>query len=290
MAKIKIKHFSSTAETHKWLVENQDSLKAQRRSEPKKTDAFAFTSFAINDKGERLSAAKDDSGNAEMEADNDTLKVRCIINTTNFIDSHSDVHFPGIWKKSLQECKSFTLCNQHDFSFGGTITDDVNAYTKNYTWKELGFKYEGETEALVFDCTIKREDIAPENQYMFDFYQKGKVKNHSVRMQYVKEYFCLNSEEPFATQYKENWDKWIDQVANKDEAITRGYFYAVTEAKIIEGSAVKRGSNCATPTIELSDDDEEAENDQAGKNEPLDKNKNEPDASTQKSYYSSLIY
>ncbi len=286
MAKIKIKKFDSREETFKWLIENQLALKAQRRSEPKKSDAFSFISFAIDDKGDRIESSKAENPEIGEQEDNGVLKVRCIINTTNFFDSHCDVHIPGIWKKSLQESKIFPLCNQHEFTFGGTITDEVKAYTKKYTWKELGFPYEGETEALVFDCEIKKEDIAPENQFMYDFYKKGKVKNHSVRMQYVKEYLCLDSDSADAAQFKDNWEKYISQIVNKEEAEARGWFYAVTEAKIIEGSAVKRGSNSATPTIEFTE--EGKENNQAGDN-PLDEDKNEPVPTTQKSYYKGLI-
>ena len=34
------------------------------------------------------------------------------------------------------------------------------------------------------------------------------------------------------------------------EAKDRGWFYAITEAKLVEGSAVVMGSNIVTPTLE----------------------------------------
>jgi hypothetical protein len=115
------------------------------------------------------------------------------------------------------------------------------------TWKELGYKYEGDTEALIFDCTIVKE----RNEYMAEQYAKGRVKQHSVGMQYVKLSLCMNSESKWDKEEKENWDKYYPQVANKDEADRYGYFWAVTEAKCIEGSAVPLGSNFATPTISI---------------------------------------
>ena len=48
------------------------------------------------------------------------------------------------------------------------------------------------------------------------------------------------------------WDKYINQVINRDASEEQGYFWAVTEAKVIEGSAVVMGSNYATPTISVT--------------------------------------
>jgi hypothetical protein len=266
MAKIKIKKFATKAEECKWLVDNLDVLKAQRRSEPKKTDSFGFVSFAINERGERLKAESEEGDT--IDDDKGVLKVRCIINTTGLLDSHGDVHIPGIWKKTLLETKVLYLCQEHQLTFEGIISDDLKGYTKTYTWKELGFDFEGETEALVFDATVKED----RNEFMYCQYKKGYVRNHSVRMVYMKEYFCINSSEADYAQYKDSWDKFISYVANKEDAETKGYFWAITEAKVIEGSAVVRGSNYATPTLDVVEDKSQADN-------SLDNN--EPPAGTQ---------
>ena len=55
-----------------------------------------------------------------------------------------------------------------------------------------------------------------------------------------------------AKEYKDNYDKYISHVANKEQ-IQGGVFYAVTEAKLIEGSAVLLGSNPITPTLEIEE-------------------------------------
>jgi len=75
--------------------------------------------------------------------------------------------------------------------FDHVISRDVKATTETITWKELGYKYEGETQALVFDANISIND----NAYMFDMYKRGNVDQHSVGMQYVNIYLCINSEE-----------------------------------------------------------------------------------------------
>ena len=102
------------------------------------------------------------------------------------------------------------------------------------TWKSLGYDMEGSTQALIFDATIK-EERAP---YMFGQYKNGYVDNHSVGMRYVTLYLCMNNDKSWAAEEKANWDKYYSEVANKEIADQYGYFWAVTEAKIVEGSAV----------------------------------------------------
>lgn len=259
---VRIKEFSNQDEQLKWLFDNRHTLADQRKAEGKKSDSFAILSFAVDENGEKLKAEN------PISPDASTLNIRCIINTTNLFDSHKDVHIPGIWKKSLSETKLFYLCQEHDLSFKGIITDNVKAYTKKYSWKELGFDMDGETEALVFDAVIEKG----RNPFMFEQYLKGYVREHSVRMRYIKEYFCINSD-AYPDQ-KDNWDKYIKYVSNKEDAEAANFFWAVTEAKIIEGSAVVRGSNWATPTMSITESKSEA-----GDNATLDNN--EPPNGTQ---------
>ena len=93
---------------------------------------------------------------------------------------------------------------------------------------------------------------------MFKLYQKGQVDNHSVGMRYVNLYLCIDSDEKWAVEEKKNWDKYISHVANKED-IQYKMFYAVTEAKIIEGSSVLFGSNFVTPTLEVEEKEITAE-------------------------------
>ena len=66
-------------------------------------------------------------------------------------------------------------------------------------------------------------------------YKQNKVKNHSVGMRYVKLDLAMNSESKWDEEEKKVWDKYYPIVANKEVADERGYFWVVTEAKIIEG-------------------------------------------------------
>jgi hypothetical protein len=105
------------------------------------------------------------------------------------MDSHKDVHIPGIWKKALHKTKSLYLLQEHSMTFKGIITDKVNAYTKTLTWKQLGLDAPGETQALIFEATIPKS----RNEFMFNQYKDGLVKNHSVGMKYVQIEMAINT-------------------------------------------------------------------------------------------------
>ena len=123
--------------------------------------------------------------------------------------------------------------------------------------------YNGKTEALIFDSVIEKK----RNDFMFKQYANGWVKNHSVGMRYVKIDLAVNSESEWDKDEKELWDKCYPVVANKEVADERGYLWVVSEAKVIEGSAVVMGSNSATPTL-LVENKSEADNITSEQEEP----------------------
>ena len=235
---MEIPTFKSKKELYDFLVTNKETLIAQKKAEMKRADGF---SFVVMDDIQRV--------RKEVSEDATQLHVKAIINTTNYLDSHVDVHLPGLWNKSLKENKSLLHLQEHEMKFASIIADgdDLKAYTKTFTWKELGYNYPGSTEALVFDSTVKQD----RNAFMFSQYKKGRVTNHSVGMQYVKLMLAINDED-YPTE-KEIWDKYYKEIANKEMADQSGYFWAVKEAKAIEGSAVPIGSNRATPTHEVKE-------------------------------------
>jgi hypothetical protein len=106
-------------------------------------------------------------------------------------------------------------------------------------------------EVLVYEATIRKN----RNEFMFNQYKNGYVLNHSVGMRYVKLLFCYNNDAPEYTQEKENFDKYKESILNKDDV--GEYFWAVIEAKNIEGSAVVKGSNFLTPVLKIEVIDED---------------------------------
>jgi len=246
------KTFDSLEDKFKELIANKNSIISQKKAVMKCADGIGTHSLL----GTKDTALK---ANTPITEDVTELKVTAVINTTNLMDSHGDVHFPGIWKKSLKENKSIMHLQEHQMKFDKIISDgaDLEATTKTMTWKSLGYDYEGSTQALVFNSTVK----ANRNPYMFSQYKGAHVNNHSVGMRYVKMELAVNSKEDWAKEEKAVWDKYYDQIANKELAMSEGHFWAVTEAKVIEGSAVPLGSNHITPTLHNNKEIEAVDND-----------------------------
>jgi hypothetical protein len=239
---MKIPEFATRKGLFDYLTANKNDLIAAKKATIKHADAISFAPSFVYKK---LFTDKQEPEITPELPNN--LQVVCIINTTNIVDSHSDVHLPGIWGKSLLENKFIMHLQEHEMEFEKIISSgtDLKAYAKNFTWNELGFSYEGQTEALVFESNIRKD----RNAYMLDQYRKGFVVNHSVGMRYIKITLCI-SDENYGAEY-EMWQKYRPMIVNGDMADEIGYFWAVKEAKVIEGSAVPLGSNLATPTLEV---------------------------------------
>ena len=240
--KIKFPEFASIKDRNKWLIENKERLITAKKAEIKKADGVPFGVIADLDDAQVI-----EKGQAEDDDEKTEVRVKAIINTTNIMDSHNDVHFPGLWNKSLKENGLIMHVQEHKLEFDKIISDgpDLNAYAKTFNWRSLGFAFPGTTEALVFDSNVLKE----RNEFMFNQYRKGRVRNHSVGMQYVKIFLAVNDDE-YGAEF-EAWEKYIGQIVNAARAEEIGYFWGVKEARVIEGSAVPAGSNYATPTLEV---------------------------------------
>jgi len=235
-------HFKSDEEMFKALIENKDAIIKLKKSAVKHSEEVEFGLIEeVTEKDEAVKANK-----PVLDPDLTEIKVRVVMNTTGLLDSHGDVHIKDIWKRTLDHSNKKLHLQEHIRSFNAVINNEAEAYTKTIRWKTLGYNYEGSTQALMFDSLVKQS----RNPMMFEQYKNGWVNQHSVGMQYVSIDMCLNSEQDWAKDYKENWDKYYPIVANKEDADERGYFWAVTEAKLLEGSAVLLGSNWATPTLD----------------------------------------
>lgn len=252
MIKTEIPENLTHPELFEFLKTNKAVLTAQKKFEMKRADPTSMAGYYVNDKGDITKSPFNES------EDVSAIARSLVINTTNWLDSHSDVHIPGLWKKSLSENKSLYLLQEHNMTFKDIISEGVQAFTKRMTWQSLGVNLMGETEALIFNASITKE----RNEFMFNQYRKGYVKNHSVGMRYVDIQMAINDESKYYIEEKAVWDKYINQIANKSEAEDKGYFWAVTQAKVVEGSAVPIGSNIHTPVLN------EHKQDSTDKNQP----------------------
>jgi hypothetical protein len=243
---MKLPQFKSKEEKFKFLKENKQLIIDTKKAATKFAECV---SFALPTEYKKEGVTKSMIDSVDMPDDIEEIVVKVVINTTNIVDSHDDCHIPGIWKKSLKDSpKGFYLLQEHNMTFSSVISDTVNAYTKKMSWASLGIELLGDTEALIFEAKVSSD----RNEFMFNQYLNGWVKEHSVGMRYINLFLCINTTDKFYTQEKANYDKYFPFVANKDAIEEEGYFWAVTEAKIIEGSAVLKGSNYATPTISVN--------------------------------------
>lgn len=227
--------FETQKDLFEFLKKNKNELVAQKRAIIKQSDSFQYVKKKETQKSFFI--------NNEIE----TIQATIVMNTTNIMDSHDDVHIDGLWKKTITENKNIFHLREHIMAFDSIIASgkDISVYTQRMSWEELGYDTKGETEALIFVSNISKK----RNDYMFQQYSNGYVLNHSVGMQYVKIALAINSEE--YPEENEVWEKYINKIANKEKAIEKGYFWAVTEAKLLEGSAVVIGSNPITPTLSI---------------------------------------
>lgn len=237
------KTFATSDEAVKELIENKKVLIAQKKSAIKFSDPLPFVNMPVIDK----TATKAD-GETPTLANATSINIVAVSNACNYYDSHGDVSINGSWNRTANNQKNALHLQEHQNQFDKLISDEVSFKVEIKTWKELGFDYEGSTECLVMYSKADKET----NPFMFDKYVKGKVKNHSSGLMYVNMALAVNNAAEWAKEEKEIWDKYYPAIANKDDVDQRGYFWAVTEQKILENSAVLRGSNPATPTISVS--------------------------------------
>lgn len=240
---ITIPGFANKAQLYEYLRENKSLLIKAKKSEMKQADGVNCIIVDINQANGTVTKAL---GNPNI-LNSDKYSLNVVINATNYLDSHLDVHIPGIWKKSIKEQKDQSFLQEHIMRFDHVISDSVKAFTQMMSWKDLGYDYPGQCEALIFAVEAERK----RNEFMAEQYANGWVRNHSVGMNYVQLFFCMNSESKWDVEEKDNWDKYYPQIVNQDTADDYGFFWSVTEAKCIEGSAVVRGSCPATPAISI---------------------------------------
>ncbi len=181
------KTFESKKEMLDFVKANKDTLIAQKKLEIKHGADVPNIQVSVS-KAEKAEVEKNE------------MTVKAIINTTNVIDSHGDLHVDGIWNKSVKENKRIFFLQEHKNDFDHIIShpQDVKAYVEETSFKDLGYALDGSTQALVFEAKVKKSV----NERMFSLYKDGYVSNHSVGMRYIKVLLAVDTEDPDYTQEK----------------------------------------------------------------------------------------
>ncbi|WP_424493897.1 hypothetical protein [Salinimicrobium sp. GXAS 041] len=237
--RIGIPEFHEKKDLFNYLKSHKKELIAKKRSMPITADAvsFGFSRVKTTDTANK--------SNEAVTEDVDVLRVKVVANTANYLDSHMDVLIPGCWSKTIQERKHLIPhLHDHVHRLDAKIGEVVDIYASSLSYSELGIDGSGTTESLIFVTDVMKEY----NPKVFNQYKAGKVKQHSIGLQYMKIDLAINDEDN--EKEMEFWNKYYPQIINKEMADERGFFWVIQEIKLLENSAVLFGSNEATPTLE----------------------------------------
>lgn len=242
--RISIPDFESKKGTFDYLVKNKKSLIAKKKMGIVKSDPFYYSPAIIPRNGKTSFSVKEEGD--VQPADIDTLRVKVVANTANWIDSHMDMILEGAATKSIKERKHIIPhLYDHNHSVMAEVGDVVDIYPQKLHLRELGIDKEGLTESIIFVSDVKKSY----NEKVFDRYKKGKATQHSIGLQYVKLELAVNDKD-YEKEY-EFFKKYYDLAINPEIADQYGYFWVVSEYKLIENSVVLFGSNELTGTLEV---------------------------------------
>lgn len=249
--RVLIPEFKSQKELFGYLKANRKEIIAQKCSMEIKSDdgdnePFTYGCLSLRAKDlsfigksvTKSKAVKEELGEEEIEVD-------VVANMAGWCDSYMDVLIPDCWKRTITEKGAsnkqliYHLKN-HWANTDSVIGGNVSMSSK---WIDLAqFNIESDLDqgqALIGTSTVKKKYDAK----CFHLYSDDEIKQHSIGLRYIKIFLCMNSEEEMYQYEKENWDKYYKYVINKDKVDGRGYFWAVTEIKLLEYSAVLYGAN-----------------------------------------------
>jgi hypothetical protein len=232
------KEFATKREMFVELKANKDKIIGLKKASFKNSD---YLSVHLKGKGANKSAGDEAIGIGST--------IYAVINTTNFYDSHGDVHLDGIWDVSVKDNKGklYYIIN-HELEIGKVIAypQDVEASVQILDWQELGLPYTGSTQALIFKVLLTDAS----NQAALGAISRKAALQNSVRMAYITMILCVDDQSEDMTEEYANFHKYLPLIANKQDAIDAGYYWAIPQAKIVkEGSACLFGSNEATPIL-----------------------------------------
>ena len=237
------KEFKSKEELFKALAENETFIHDAKKSQVYKS--FEKGLQVITDQKQIEKAF--DATEKGIKFDSDYYYF--VVNSANFLDSHSDVHVDGNWNKNVKDQQGKVyLVFDHSLKRSDIIAmkKDVEMFTAKISWDMLGKSYEGETYSLIYK--VKKDKIV--NKEAKEWLEEGHELEASVRMQYIKIETAFNSTNPDYSKQKEVYDTYYPQIANKSDFEEIEYFWVVKEAKnVMESSLVLFGSNSATGII-----------------------------------------
>lgn len=240
---MKLKDFNSKQELFKHIRENKALL-----VDAKKSEIYKSIDKGLSVVTNQNSISKIADTTKSFNIDKDYYYF--VVNSSNILDSHLDMHIDGNWEKTVKEQQGKTyLVFDHKLQRSDIIAmrKDVEMFTATIPFSALGKSYNGNTYCLIYK--VHKSKIV--NQEAKQWLEDGHDFEASVRMQYMDISVAMDSSHKDDEKEKENFDKYFPLIANKDDFQELDYFWIVKQAKNIhESSLVLFGSNSATGRVE----------------------------------------
>lgn len=247
------KKYSSLKEFHHYLKDNMEHILAEKKS----------TIYKSIEKGGGIGFI--DFSNVTGVVDKSIIEkanaygfkkgfIYPVVNSTNWLDSHFDVHLKGCYKKTVKEQQGKVyLIDTHQKGLANILAkkQDVRMLIKDIDWRLLGKDIDGETESLVFE--IAEHKVRPD---ALGFIKETPDLENSFAMRYINCQFAIKSNDPAFKEENEVFEEYIGHIANPEMAKKYGFFNAVKELAIMgEGSIcpVVGGSNSATRVLNIAE-------------------------------------
>lgn len=239
--------FKNNKEAFVYLKTNKDRLLTQKCQAPIKTEVFDYGCLSIKAKDKKSIGKGVTKQVGENENLNDNeLEVDAIANMAGWCDSFMDVLIPDNWKETIRVKGAsgkqliYHLKNHH-YSTDAIVGGEVKMRSE---WLNLSIFNIEETDlkqgqALIGNSIVKRKY----DSKTYELYADDEVKQHSIGLRYIRLFLCINDDDDDFVIEKEHWDKYYKFVINKDKVDNKGFFWAVTEIKLLEYSAVLFGAN-----------------------------------------------
>lgn len=236
-----------------FLRTNKSKLVAQKKALPLFSDNLEFgysksEPVKVNHVT-KVKAKADTTEDVDLE-----LQVDIISNVSGWCDSQMDVMIKDSWKKSISDLgasgqKLIYHLKNHNYTTDDIIGKNPTLYVKDLDLSMFNFKSDIKRAQALMMSSIVCEDYDCKT---YNLYQDQQIKQHSIGLQYVQIKLCMNSKNEEDAVEKGNWDIFYPGVVNKSEVDEASFFWAVTECKIFEVSAVLFGSNILTPVFSTS--------------------------------------
>lgn len=274
--RVGIPEFADKKQLFSYLKSNEKDLIFKKKSMPIKSEVvpeLAYGCVGITAKTkDKVGKSVTKMVGEDSNLKDGELKADVLANMAGWCDSYDDVLIPKCYNKTISSVGAsnkqliYHLKN-HFHSTDGIVGGNVMMSTRDIDLSIFNLKTDLKTSEGLIGSSVVRKKYCLKT---YDLYLDDEIKQHSIGLQYVKIYLCINSEDEEYKEELSNYNKYYKYIINKEKVDKQGFFWAVTEIKLLEYSAVLWGASELTTVQETSKNIEPSED--------LDTQKHEPEA------------